>query len=138
QEMIAKAKAEGRAGVRTEVKGDNFAWTTGGAAGTMMAAPVIRRMPAGKGESLGKQNMEGVIAEGTRNTQTIETGEIGNDRPIQTVNEQWYSEELGMVVMTKRSDPRTGDETFRVTNIHRGDPAPYLFQPPAGSSETKM
>jgi len=37
-----------------------------------------------------------------------------------------------MAVMSKHSDPRTGDESFRVTNINRGEPAAYLFQPPAG------
>ena len=36
-----------------------------------------------------------------------------------------------MMVYSKRSDPRTGDETFRVTNIRRGDPPAYLFQAPA-------
>jgi len=33
-----------------------------------------------KPESLGKQNVEGVEAEGTRSTITIPAGEIGNDR----------------------------------------------------------
>ena len=39
--------------------------------------------------------MEGVIADGMRNVETIEQGAIGNDRPIQIVNEHWYSEEIG-------------------------------------------
>ena len=94
-----------------------------------------------KGEPLGKKSIEGVIAEGNRNVQTIETGAIGNDRPIQIVNEHWYSEELGMMVLSKRTDPRSGDETFRVTNIHRGDPPAYLFQAPAEThpnTERKM
>jgi hypothetical protein len=46
-----------------------------------------------------------------------------------------------MMVMSKRTDPRTGDESFRVTNIRRGDPASYLFQPPADAhmnTERKM
>jgi hypothetical protein len=84
------------------------------------------------GEPLGKQTMEGVEAEGTRHTTTIQPGEIGNDRPIQVVNESWYSADLKLTVMTKRTDPRTGDETFRLTNINRSEPAPYLFQLPAG------
>jgi len=103
-------------------------------AGTMVAgqpAMVRRLMVGGKGEPLGKKNIEGVIAEGMRNVETIEQGAIGNDRPIQIVNEHWFSEELGMTVYSKRSDPRTGEETFRVTNIRRGDPPAYLFQAPA-------
>lgn len=86
----------------------------------------------GKGESLGKQMIEGVQSEGTRTTSTIETGAIGNDRPIQIVAERWYSPELQTVMMTKHSDPRTGDETFRLTNVRRGDPGAFLFQVPPG------
>jgi hypothetical protein len=83
-------------------------------------------------ESLGQQVMQGVTAEGTRTTTTIEAGAIGNDRPIQTVSERWYSSELQTVVMTKRTDPRTGEETFRLANVHRGEPGADLFLLPPG------
>jgi hypothetical protein len=131
-EAMAKAKASGQPltyerRTTTSVTHDNV--VTGGAVGWATAAPAIRRKA---GEPLGKQMIEGVNAEGTRNVETIEAGKIGNDRPIQVTNENWYSEELQMSVMTKHSDPRTGDETFRLTNIHRGEPGAYLFQPPAG------
>ena len=45
-----------------------------------------------------------------------------------------------MMVYSKRSDPRTGDEIFRMTNIRRGDPPAYLFQAPADApaAERKM
>jgi hypothetical protein len=92
----------------------------------------VERTAAVKGESLGKQMIEGVQSEGTRATLTIDAGAIGNDRPIQTVSERWYSPELQTVVMTKRSDPRTGDETYRLANVRRGEPGAYLFQVPAG------
>lgn len=82
-------------------------------------------------ESLGIQVIEGVQAEGTRITITIPAGEIGNERPIVTVNERWYSPELQTVVMTKNSDPRSGETTFRLTNINRNEPDPSLFQVPA-------
>ena len=45
---------------------------------------------------------------------------------------RWYSDELQMMVSSKRSDPRTGDETFRLTNIRLGEPGAYLFQAPSG------
>jgi hypothetical protein len=96
------------------------------------AKTVVERTATGKSESLGKQMIEGVQSDGTRTTSTIEAGAIGNDRPIQTVSERWYSPELQTVVMTKRSDPRTGDETFRLANVRRGEPGAYLFQVPAG------
>jgi TonB family protein len=82
-------------------------------------------------ESLGKQNVEGVEAEGTRSTVTIPAGEIGNDRPIEIVSERWYSNELQTVVMTRHSDPRFGESTYRLTNIDRGEPAKSLFEVPA-------
>ena len=85
----------------------------------------------GKRDDLGTQNMEGVNAQGTRNTHTIEAGEIGNDRPIQVVDERWYSPDLQLDVMNKHTDPRTGEQTTRLVNIQRGEPDPSLFQLPA-------
>jgi len=81
--------------------------------------------------SLGTQTIGGVSAEGTRYTRTIPAGEIGNTRPIVVVTERWYSADLQMVVMTKRSDPRSGDSTFQMTNVQRGEPSASLFQVPA-------
>ncbi len=82
-------------------------------------------------ESLGTQVIEGVKAEGKRIASTIPAGSIGNDQPIQIVTERWYSPELQMVVMSKRSDPRVGETTFRLSNISRAEPAATLFQVPA-------
>ena len=82
-------------------------------------------------EQLGKQNIEGVEAEGTRTTVTIPAGEIGNDRPIEIVSERWYSPELQLVVMTRHSDPRTGETTYKLTNINRSEPAKSLFEVPS-------
>lgn len=83
-------------------------------------------------ENLGKQTIEGVEAEGTRSTVTIPAGEIGNERPIEIVSERWYSPELQMVVMTRHSDPRTGETTYKLTNINRTEPVKSLFEVPAG------
>lgn len=95
---------------------------------------VSRRLmsPDSKTEDLGTQSMEGVDAKGERITSTIETGVIGNDRPIQTVLERWYSPELQVNIMTTRSDPRTGEDIFRLTNIRRGEQSPTLFEVPPG------
>ena len=82
-------------------------------------------------ESLGKQTIEGVEAEGQRITVTIQAGKIGNERPIVTVNERWYSPELQTVVLSKNSDPRIGETTFKLTNIDRSEPNSSLFQVPA-------
>lgn len=81
-------------------------------------------------EQLGKQLFEGVEAEGSRTTVTIPAGEIGNERPIEIVSERWYSPELQMVVMTRHSDPRSGETTYKLTNISRLEPAKSMFEVP--------
>jgi hypothetical protein len=81
--------------------------------------------------SLGTQTIGGVAAEGTRYTRTIPAGQIGNVKPIVIVTERWYSADLQMVVMTKRSDPRSGDTVFQMISIARTEPAASLFQVPA-------
>jgi len=82
-------------------------------------------------EDLGSQTMEGVLVKGTRTTHTIPAGQIGNEQPITIVTEVWTSPDLKTVVYSKRSDPRMGEQTFRLTNIVRGDPNPSLFTVPA-------
>ncbi len=84
-----------------------------------------------KTESLGTQVIEGVSTEGTRVTRTIPAGQIGNDKPIDIVSERWYSADLQMLVMSKRSDPRFGTTTYQLTNIQRTEPAAALFQVPS-------
>jgi hypothetical protein len=88
--------------------------------------------------SLGTQTIGGVTAEGTRYTRTIPAGQIGNVKPIVITTERWYSADLQMVVMTKRSDPRSGDTVFQMTNIARTEPAASLFQVPADYTVAQM
>jgi hypothetical protein len=83
-----------------------------------------------KTESLGSKVIEGVQADGKRMTETIPAGAIGNDKPIEIVNETWFSPELQTVVMSKHSDPRSGDVVYTLTNIQRAEPDPSLFQVP--------
>jgi hypothetical protein len=84
-----------------------------------------------KTESLGVQTIEGVRAEGERTTRVIPVGEIGNTMPIEIVDERWYSPELQVAVMTRHSDPRSGESTYRLTNINRSEPDRSLFQVPS-------
>jgi hypothetical protein len=86
-----------------------------------------------KHEDLGTQTIEGVSAEGKRETVTIPAGQIGNDRAIDIVSETWYSPELHTMVLRKHSDPRVGETVFRLTEIKRSEPDASLFQPPAGT-----
>ena len=81
--------------------------------------------------SLGTQTINGVEAQGTRYTRTIPAGQIGNSKPITIVTERWYSPDLQMVVMNKRTDPMNGDSVTQFTDIQRGAPDPALFQVPS-------
>lgn len=82
-------------------------------------------------ETLQATTIEGVRAQGTRRTTTIPARAIGNELPINVVSEEWTSPELQVLVMTKHSDPRTGESTYRMRNINRSEPYASLFQVPA-------
>ena len=83
-------------------------------------------------EELGEQTIEGILANGTRTTSTIPAGVLDNEQPIRIVSEEWFSQELQVLVMTKHSDPRVGETTYRLVNISRTEPAKSLFELPAG------
>jgi hypothetical protein len=63
---------------------------------------------------------------------TIPPGVFGNVGPIEVVTERWYSPELKIVLESRRSDPRMGDVTYRVTQLLRGEPDAALFEIPSG------
>ncbi len=92
----------------------------------------VKDFPKGKKEDLGSQTIEGVTAKGSRSTHTIAAGEIGNERPIQVVDERWFSDELQTVVMSRHVDPRMGETMYRLTSIQKGEPDASLFQVPEG------
>lgn len=105
---------------------------SGGAVGAVaMALPDKAGNADVKTESLGKQTIEGLAVEGTRSTVTMPAGSIGNELPIASVTERWYSAELQTVVMSKRSDPRFGETVYRLTNIQRVDQPASLFEVPS-------
>jgi len=83
-------------------------------------------------ESLGTQTINGVVANGTRVTRTIPAGAVGNVNPIQVIQETWRSSDLGLAVMVKTSDPRSGVTVRQLTNINRAEPDAALFQAPPG------
>ncbi|HSC28039.1 MAG TPA: hypothetical protein VLD67_12235, partial [Vicinamibacterales bacterium] len=100
--------------------------------GTLRTA--LERAASGEGETtkenLGQQMVEGVLAEGTRTTTVIPAGAIGNEQAITIVSEQWFSPELQLLVATKHSDPRSGETTYRLTNIVRSEQDRSLFEVP--------
>jgi hypothetical protein len=81
-------------------------------------------------ESLGSQIIEGVNAAGQKTTRTLPIGMMGNDRPLVSVMESWFSPELRITVLTKNSDPRMGESVMQLRNIDRSEPDPALFGVP--------
>jgi hypothetical protein len=82
-------------------------------------------------EALGEKTIEDVQVTGSREITTIATGVIGNERPEPIVKEFWYSPRLGVNLVVKRFDPRSGVQNFEVSNISLSEPDPKLFEPPA-------
>jgi hypothetical protein len=101
-----------------------------------------RRQPADpastKTESLGRQLISGVPADGTRTTVSIPAGQIGNAQPIQIVSETWYSPDLQLTVLSRRSDPRSGDRVFQLNSLSRVEPPSTLFVVPGDFKVTEQ
>jgi hypothetical protein len=89
-----------------------------------------------KEEPLGTQTIAEVQAQGNRSTRTVPAGQIGNTQPIQITNERWYSPDLHVDVMTKRSDPRIGNYVFQLSDISRSAPSESLFTVPSDYTVT--
>ncbi|MGP8157313.1 MAG: hypothetical protein ACLQMT_10680 [Candidatus Acidiferrales bacterium] len=87
--------------------------------------------------NLGTRTINGVKAQGTRIRRTIPAGAIGNVKPIRIVIERWYSPDLQMNVLVKRSDPRMGQTVFQLSDIQRKEPDASLFQVPADYTMTR-
>lgn len=87
--------------------------------------------PVWRKEDLGIQMMEGVMVHGVRLVRNIPASASGTGQPVETTDEFWYSAELHMNVLMIHTDPRDGEQTFKLTHVKRGDPDPQLFQVPA-------
>jgi hypothetical protein len=84
-----------------------------------------------RSESLGRQVIDGIDAEGTRTVTTIPAGAMGNERALEVVSERWYSPELQIIVRSRHSDPLSGETVYRLTNVGRAEPQRSLFEVPS-------
>ena len=89
--------------------------------------PAATAKPETAKEDIGTDTMLGLPVKGVRMTQTYATGALGNDRPVTIVTEYWYAAELRINLLTKRTDPRYGVQTVRVTELESQEPDTALF-----------
>lgn len=88
--------------------------------------------PRATNEDLGTKSLEGFVTSGTRTTETLPKGYEGNDRPIITVTDTWFSNDLNMVIAVKRTSPIDGETAIQLANIKQNDLPKSLFQVPIG------
>jgi hypothetical protein len=102
-----------------------------------MPAPLTQRLPGfvpgGPGvlTPLGSKEIDGLRVDGERTTWTIEAGRFGNEKPIVITREVWTSPELLLTVQSREFDPRSGEATYRLTQLKRGEPDAALMKVPA-------
>jgi hypothetical protein len=82
-------------------------------------------------EALGSDSIDNLNVTGTRETITIAPGVVGNNLPLVTTREFWYSPELEVNLAVTRKDPRVGTQTIHVVDLSRAEPDPAMFQAPA-------
>jgi hypothetical protein len=83
-------------------------------------------------ENLGLKTIDGVVTIGTRTTTIIPTGKVGNDRPLKSVHDVWYSKDLELALVETIEDPRLGRDILEIHGISRVEPDPSLFHAPTG------
>jgi len=81
-------------------------------------------------ESLGTRWIEGILARGTQTTMRATGASFGNDHSMIRRTEAWVSEELKVLVLTKREDPKYGDMVTTMHNYRSINPDPGLFRAP--------
>jgi TonB family protein len=100
-------------------------------AATKTVAIVDPKAPTIQKDDLGTNLQDGLQLKGSREIRTYPLGSLGNDKPLTITTEYWYSADLQLNISVKRTDPRFGMQTVRVTNLHREEPDPSLFDVPA-------
>lgn len=81
---------------------------------------------------LGTRTIAGIDTTGTRETTTLLPGAFGNDRNLVTTREFWQASQIGVNLLSILDDPRTGRQTFTLSDVSLNEPDPQLFEVPEG------
>lgn len=92
-------------------------------------------LPDGSGfsqhEDLGPSDTEGIDTHHYRESITINAGVVGNDQPMVTRREFWYSPHLAINLISIVDIPETGKQIFTAKEISTAEPDPAFFEIPA-------
>jgi len=85
-------------------------------------------------ENLGTETIQGLVARGTRVTQTTPAGAIGNSGPLVNTRETWQTNAHGIALTIREvdDDPKNGKRTMEPVKFSFGEPDPASFLPPEG------
>jgi hypothetical protein len=138
--LPAKAQATGAAGGFAVISAGPGGGGPGNVTFAFKARAEAGEAPNGdvKTESMGDKAIDGIPVTGTRTTNTIPAGTIGNDKDIVITRETWYSPDLKLVLQTTQTDPRFGETTYSLTSVERSAPDSTMFQIPAGYTVEKV
>jgi len=91
-----------------------------------------------KVDDLGTSTLNGLDVKGLRRTFTIPAKLSGTGAAVEVVDEYWYSEDLHINLLVRRTDPRTGVQTVAISTLKREEPAPEFFEIPQGYKTVDM
>jgi hypothetical protein len=83
-------------------------------------------------EDLGASTLDGLQTKGTRRTYTVSAKTSGTGGPVVVEDEDWYSQDLHISLLTRHYDPRFGIVTVGVSGLKREEPAASMFKVPPG------
>jgi hypothetical protein len=104
----------------------------------LVPPPRLDNATPGSTQDLGYTTLNGMQAKGTRTTRTVPGQVSGTGKPVTVTDEAWYSEDLHMNLMEEHTDVRGGKQTVAILSIQRNEPAPSLFEVPAGYKVVDM
>lgn len=132
------------------VSGVIYQWLAGGTNGLSYKMPALRHLDirvlssaemsmekASKGatttkEELGKQEIAGLEATGTRTTIVLPANVIGNTEPLRVVHEVWVSDDLHIPLRELDINPLLGTRTMNTEKIELNAGPSGMFHVPAG------
>jgi hypothetical protein len=85
--------------------------------------------------SLGEKTMDGIRALGNRREYAVAAGAMRNEKPIAITVEQWFSPELGVMLVKSVHASTGGEVTYRLDDIVQAEPDAALFTAPSNYTQ---